>query len=204
MVEETPEPSVEQVAKRLFGAPDALVQVAIGGLLFAIPIVNLVPLGLLYRQAAGVVRGEQPEWPDWDVWSGLFGDGVRALLPVGAYGILPVLILALAVQGSPWYFLPATLSLLSVALLVAPSLAAAGVYRALREGDLAPAGVFNLAWQARGRLAVPSLAFVGAQVVGLPLLPWVAFAAWAVWLSWTSAVFFSMDKPPGKSVSAAD
>lgn len=175
--------SLEQVSRRLFSDPTWLIKSIIGAFLIVLPP-WVFALGYLYRVAEQGRRGQSFELPDWDNWRGLFRDGIRMLVIVLAWVVLPIFIgwlVAQPLQWLPvhWFFGPLLYMPMVPGLLFGVPLAAAGLYRFHRREDFRDAlhlpTLLRMVVAARGEIVVPTLAFLGFLFVLFPLFPYALF-----------------------------
>lgn len=77
---------------------DWLKKVVIGGLLSFIPVLNLVVSGYVLRKLRMAAMGE-PNLPEWKGWGELFVGGLKLLVVVFVYLLVPILFIVLSAIG---------------------------------------------------------------------------------------------------------
>lgn len=180
----------EKLAWRIWSHRDMGKSLLIGGLVFYVPLVNLLLLGYYGRWLQQLVRREGLELPGWGDGRALLEELARVLLPVLFWGFLPFLLASLltwAVAGLLSLlhlgFFAATLAFLPLALasVLAPLLVTASLIRLYQLEDLREAfQVTEVLRQVIRRLKpafFPILRYHGLLVIGWPLLGFVSFLA---------------------------
>ncbi len=195
--------TVNSVFERISKDPRWIQKVVIGGLLMFIPIINFFALGYLSRYAGQVLKNGSVKLPEWERWGRLFMGGLWFFLVILVYGVLTLVIgwmlglllmmISLGLLG--WFpYFP-----LSVAILVAPTLVMCGLFtiRKQRSWDSLFSNVRDhfkklcVSWK---QLLVPNLAFVGLQLIGMPVYGLTFFLGLMVLIPYTALVFNQLDK----------
>ena len=177
--------SLEQVCRRVFNDRSWLIKTLVGTLLLIIPP---VALGYIYRVAEQGRLGQAVELPDWDDWRSMFVDGLKMLLLLLVFTILPLLVgwlvaglLSWLLHGVPlfWAFAGFLYLPLVPVLLLALPLTGASVYRYQRRWEFRDAFqipvLLRMVVATKGRLVLPTLAYIGLMVVLFPIVPYVLF-----------------------------
>jgi len=179
-------PTIEQVSKRVFSDSDWLKKIVIGCIVSLVPLVQILALGYLYRIFL-LGRGRRDfELPQWDDWQGLLLDGLRFLVVSLVFAALPIgLIYAcseIAFDG-----LMVRIPLIPLLFIAGPLLSAALYLHSARRdiGDcFSVVAIRALLTEAAPAYAVPTLAYLGLNLLCLgvyPLLPFSVFAGGVVY-----------------------
>lgn len=175
--------TLEQVSRRVFSDPTWLIKSIIGAFLLVLPP-WVFTLGYLYRVAEQGRRGQPLDLPDWDDWGSLFRDGLKMLVIVLAWIVIPIFLGWLIVQALQWVpilrvFGPLLYMPMVPGLVFGFPLAAAALYRFQRREDFRDAVhlavLLRMIAAARGQIAIPTLAYIGFLFVLFPLFPYALF-----------------------------
>lgn len=176
--------TIYKVVEKIQQDREWIQKILIGGLLMFIPIVNIFALGYLYRYAKKIVLTGRVDLPAWNDWGKLFIDGLIFLAITILYGTVPALI-AWGLSGAlafmtigllGWFpFFP-----LSIVLMVIPSLILLGIHSIIKGGG--PESLFlkigdhfktlSKSWK---EFLVGNFAFIGFQLLGIPLYGFAVF-----------------------------
>ncbi len=162
----------------------------IGGLLFYVPVLNLLLLGYLGRWARQLILQQGAELPEWREGRALLEELGRVIVPVLVWGVLPVLLAGLvywALAGLLFWlhlgFFARTVALAPFALvaLLAPLALVNSLVRLYQTDSLRQALEVNaivpaMAPQLR-RALFPLFQFYGILVLGWPLAGFAFFLA---------------------------
>ncbi|MDV7393831.1 DUF4013 domain-containing protein, partial [Arthrospira platensis SPKY1] len=87
---------METVARRFFADPKWGVKWIVGGVLWLLPLFNIILLGYWLRQVRATEKESLPAGaiPDWDEPAALLRDSLRALVIYLVYFLLPILLAA--------------------------------------------------------------------------------------------------------------
>lgn len=197
-------PNLETVARRFFADPKWGVKWVIGGVLWLLPLFNLILLGYWLRQVRATDKKGLPAGalPDWDELPALLRDTLRALLIYLVYILLPVL-LAAALFGVLFaLFNFIQLKLLAWSLAFLPFIPVIALCPALFIAALsvhARSDSFNQLLQferplrmvvrALPQLWLPTLALFGLLLIGYPVLPFVAFFGFSLYVGYCTTIF---------------
>jgi hypothetical protein len=174
---------MEKVWRGIVGDPSVARKLLIGGVIFYLPIVNLMLLGYGYRYLRRINRRGDYTLPSWENWQALLSDSVRAVVPWLLYCKLP-LVAAAAVSALLFMLFKFmglllfsyTLALLPLALMLV--VIPAVCYHAMQATFEMDSWVPLKAWQelvqagfATTRNNLPLiLMYYGVLVVGWPLI----------------------------------
>jgi hypothetical protein len=207
--------TLEQVSKRIFSEPNWFVKTVVGAILMFFPVPFVFAFGYIYRVSAMARRGEPPDLPDWDDWPALWFDGLRmvaiavglAVVPIVA-GWLVSLPLRLVLDSVPFYSMLAPFLYLPMVpgLFLAYPLTAAGVYRFQRAEEFRDAFripmLLRMIVATKGRLALPTLGFLGLVVALFPLFPYALFTGGVVVFYYSSTIFREIESKRRTEISA--
>lgn len=162
----------------------------IGGILYYIPLVNLLLLGYYGRWVKQLVLGEGMDLPRWNNGRAILEETVRVFVPAVVWGMLPAAVAALLVWGLTGilYFLhlgffAATIAWfpMAVVALFCPPAVTVALIRIYRSGHWRETFAFPEITQTvvrhlKGAL-FPLFQFYGILVLGWPLAGFAAFLA---------------------------
>ncbi len=212
--------SFEDVCKRIFADTRWVPNVLIGGVLSFIPVANIFALGYLYRYFAQVHRGAGFAWPEWRDWEGLFKDGLRLLAVAAVYGLIPVFLLVIFLNGLNWApeatvttlngqsisvsthgnwlpFVGVGSIVLALYLLVSPLWVMAMLYafqpRQRWQVLLRPVVAWLMTRAAWPAFVVPVLAFWGLLVLGWPVIGFAFFLGFLVLGAYYTRLFLEIE-----------
>lgn len=109
-------PAVELATRTPLNDEKVAGKVLVGGVLWLIPVVNLVCLGFLAEVMRRTARGN-PGLPEWQDWADMLWDGLFVLLITLCY-LGPPVAVSVVVRDLPLAFIMTILMTLAVALLV--------------------------------------------------------------------------------------
>jgi hypothetical protein len=173
----------DQLTWRLWGVEGLGKSLLIGGILFYVPLVNLLLLGYWGLWMRRLQAGRASTLPDWLEWRSILRETIRLLPLFVVYVALPVAVIGLLVWGVggifEWISLDfaanslAWLPMSAVAVLI-PQVMVLAVLRLNRHEGLQSAFEFNeifrlMLQRARGCL-LPILQFYGILLLGWPVL----------------------------------
>jgi len=207
--------SLEQVSRRVFSDPSWFVKTVVGMLAMFFPLPLVFGAGYVYRVALQGRMGQPIVLPDWDDWRGLFVDGVRFLALIFLLAFIPILAgwlvsvpVRLILHWLPGYWLFQAFLYLPMVpgLLLAIPLTAAGLYRFQRRESfrdaVRPALLLRMVVASKGRLVIPTLAYVGVMVVLFPVLPYAMFTGGVVVFYYASSTFLQIEQAARERASA--
>jgi hypothetical protein len=207
--------TLEQVSKRIFSEPNWFVKTVVGAILMFFPVPFVFAFGYIYRVSAMARRGEPPDLPDWEDWPVLWFDGLRMLAIVLGLAILPIvagwlvsLPLRIALAPVPFYSMIAPFLYLPLVpgMLLSFPLTAAGLYRFQRAEEMRDAFripmLLRMVVATKGRLVLPTLAYLGLVVALFPLFPYALFTGGVVVFYYSSAIFRQIEQSRRSRVSA--
>lgn len=203
--------TLEQVCRRVFGDPSWLIKTLVGMFMLILPPISF---GYIYRIAEMGRQGTPIELPEWEDWRGLFVDGLRFLAIFCVLTLLPILagwmvavFLSWLLQGFPLYWAFAGFLYLPLVpiLILAPPITAASLYRFQRRWDFRDAFqvpvLFKMVAATRGRLVIPTLAYIGFMVVLFPIVPYALFTG-AVVIFYFYALTFHQTVATGRPAAS--
>ncbi|OHE70877.1 MAG: hypothetical protein A2007_01070 [Verrucomicrobia bacterium GWC2_42_7] len=152
-------------------------KMAIGCGITFVPILNIFAFGFLFQVAKQARRGEKMTVPEWRQWDALFVDGIRFLIVLTAYFVMPLAVgwLLINILSVLSLGIPLNVAYLpfSIALLLAPAFTCVGLTRFLDTDDWLALFEFkeivSNVVSAREILFVPSLIFAAMQFFLFPL-----------------------------------
>jgi MFS family permease len=193
----------------VFSDPSWLIKTLMGTLLLVVPP---LAFGYVYRMSEQGRRGQPAELPDWDDWRGLFFDGLKMLLLLLIFTLAPILLgwlvalfLTWLLEGVPlfWAFAGFLYLPLVPVLVLALPVTAASLYRYQRRWDFRDAlqlpALLRMVVATKGRLVVPTLAYIGLLTVLFPILPYALFTGAVVLFYFYGLVFqqtVAVARPP--------
>ncbi|MGH8018625.1 MAG: DUF4013 domain-containing protein [Opitutaceae bacterium] len=191
--------TLEQVCRRVFGDPGWLIKTLVGTLLLIVPP---LALGYIYRLTEQGRRGQPLELPEWDDWRSLFVDGLRMLVLLVIFTIVPLvagwfvaMLLSWLLHGVPlfWAFAGFLYLPLVPVLVLALPVTGASLYRYQRRWDFRDAlrlsTLMRMVVATRGRLVIPTLAYIGSMVVLFPIVPYALFTGGMIVFYYYALVF---------------
>ncbi len=191
--------TLEQVCRRVFDDPAWLIKTLVGTLLLVVPP---LAFGYIYRLTEQGRRGQPVELPDWDDWRSLFVDGLRMLLLLLIFTIVPLMAgwlaavaLSWLLRGVPlfWAFAGFLYLPLVPVLVLALPITGASLYRYQRRWDFRDAlslpTLMRMVVATRGRWIIPTLAYIGSMVVLFPIVPYALFTGGVVVFYYYALVF---------------
>jgi len=197
-------PRLETICRSILDDDGFGKKVLIGGVLFYLPVLNLLLLGYFYRYARSIREDSELRLPEWNRWQDMVVESLRMLVIVLVFVVAPVLVAVLLAWLAQVFFgalqldvFAATLGLipLSLAALLVPPLALAALSRHQVYGD------FNclLKWERIVRAAlrigpaqlVVLLVFWGLMLVGWPLLGFSFFLGFGLLVAYYTAQFMA-------------
>ncbi len=207
--------TLEQVSKRIFSEPNWFVKTVVGAILMFFPVPFVFAFGYIARVSAMARRGEPPDLPDWEDWPALWFDGLRMLAIVLGLAILPIvagwlvsLPLRIALAPVPLYSMLSPFLYLPIVpgMFLSFPLTAAGLYRFQRAEELREAFripmLLRMIVATKGRLVLPTLAYLGLVVALFPLFPYALFTGGVVVFYYSSAIFRQIEQSRHSPVSA--
>ena len=182
--------NMEKVTWRIWESEGLGKALLIGGLLFYIPIINLLLLGYYGRWARQLILNKGMQLPEWADGREIFQEAVRVLVPALVWVLLPFLLAGLLGWGFAGLFDLLYLTLFSttvawipmavVALLSPPcmTIALIRLYKrnSLRESLDVP-DILQQAIRHLRRCLFPMLQFYGLLAIGWPLIGFASFLA---------------------------
>ncbi|MCF3649031.1 DUF4013 domain-containing protein [Synoicihabitans lomoniglobus] len=181
-------PTLELVCKRLFADSSWFIKCIVGALLLVVPVAHFLAFGYLYALIERSRRGDAVMLPEWGEWRRMFFDGIAAFVIFFALGVIPLAIAWLMTLPLRWLEWGAIvyLPMVPVVMLVGP-LVVAGIYQYQKREEYRDAFrlvvLGSMLRSTRGRLVLPTLAFIGFLIAGYPLMTFTVFVALAA--SWT-------------------
>jgi hypothetical protein len=160
----------------------------IGGLLFYVPLINLLLLGYYGQWAKRLILGQGMELPEWSDGRGLLGELGRVIIPALVWLALPLLLAGLLCWGLAGLldflylgFFARTLAWVPVALVavLAPPAMVLALIRLYRRDSLRDSldvpGVLHLTIRHLKGCLFPLFQFYGLLAVGWPVIGFAAF-----------------------------
>lgn len=88
---------VADLLKSPFEDKQWLAKIAIGGVVSAVPILNLCAMGYIVSLIRGIIKKKEEILPEWSDWGKLFTDGILYFVILVAYMIIPSFIFAIGI-----------------------------------------------------------------------------------------------------------
>jgi hypothetical protein len=186
-------PTIEEVAGLLVSQKEFSRKVLIGGLLSFIPIINIWAFGYLYRFSYNVRRGEPFNLPEWENWRDLFYDGLRFVVVLLSYWVLPLFIVYLA-SSMIKAIGPVAVSylLFTLSFAISPILFSSALFRYQSRTDLKAlldiVPIFQMTYARIPCFIMPMLLFIGIFAIILPLYGVAFFLGFILFLAYASKV----------------
>lgn len=162
----------------------------IGGLLFYVPVLNLLLLGYFGCWARRLILREGMELPEWGDGRQLIEEFVRVIVPVLVWLVVPFALAGLLAWAFSGIFhliyldiFAATVSLLPLAVmaLIAPPCLVASLIRLHRSNSIRESidvhAVLRFTINRLRKCLFPMLQFYGILAIGWPLIGFAAFLA---------------------------
>lgn len=197
-------PSLEETLKRMGDEPGWGSKFLIGGILFFVPILQVLTLGYLLQYARRVRKDADLALPEWTGWGRLFMDGLLMLVVWVPFFLFPIFLgwLAFSVLSA---VLPGILGIgslawlfLAVGWLLGCYLFMAALYRYVVLDDLKALLDFKTIWRMafamRWQLALPILVFTGLAVILLPLYGLAFFFGFLILVAYSTLNFMLMER----------
>ena len=195
-------PSIEAIYRKIFDDSNVWTKMLIGGLLSFVPVLNIFAFGYLYRYLRNLPDYGEFHLPRWNHLQGIFIDGLKCIVVFFIYCLIPILLLWLLsflldhMVFSSLGWLPYTF--VSIGLITTPVLFASALYQFQLDEkwenllELKP--IVMRVLLVKEYVVVPSLAFVGLCLAGLPLFGFTFFLGMVVYLAYMYVLFISQDR----------
>ena len=182
--------NMEKISWRIWDSEGFGKALLIGGLLFYVPVINLLLLGYYGIWFRRLVLREGMELPEWRDGKAILNELARVIVPYLAWVVVPFLLAGLLVWavGGMLTFLHLSIFAMTVAWLpmavvslLSPVALAVSLVRLYRSGTIRDSLMVTEVLQATlrhlKRAFFPVMVFYGILAVGFPLIGFSAFLA---------------------------
>jgi len=182
--------NMEKISWRIWDSEGFGKALLVGGLLFYVPVINLLLLGYYGIWVRKLVRRQGMELPEWRDGKAILNELARIILPFLVWVVAPLILAGLLVWAAAgmlnflhlWIF-AVTVAWLPLALvaLLSPLALTVSLVRLYRGGSVRDAlmvmDVLQATLQHLKRAFFPIMQYYGIVTVGLPLVGFSAFLA---------------------------
>jgi hypothetical protein len=182
--------NMEKITWRIWESEGIGKALLIGGLVFYVPIINLVLLGYYGCWTRRLVRSEGMDLPEWRDGKTILEETIRVLAPFAVWVLVPILLAGLLVWALSGLFYLLYMGLfaktvayipLAIVAVLSPVAFTASLIRLYKSNNIGEALNFQEVLQVTSRNLKASLfplfQFFGITAIGWPLVGFASFLA---------------------------